>query len=324
MIPLPLAPRIIEKTGNRAVFEIEALYPGYGHTIGNGLRRVLLSSLRGAVITSFKMEGVKHEFSAMEGIQEDAIEIMLNLKQLRFRMPGEEPVVITLTAKGDKSVTARDFKIPSPAELITPDAHIATLTKKDARLEIEAVVESGLGYVPAEARTKEKVGVGTVALDASFSPVRYVNYEVDNMRVGDRTDYNTVRLTIETDGSLTPEDAFQRAALILVEQFQILTERVVAPDMPERAAKIPTREKTDTREPEPEKAAEETDTAKIKLEDLKISPRVLKVLSDAGIKTVGGIARKREETLRELDGVGDKAIQEIKKALGHLGVTLKQ
>src|SRR3989344_5264077 len=212
MISLPSQPQVVLEEQNRAIFEIEGLYPGFGQTIGNSLRRVLLSSLKGAAITSVKIEGVGHEFFTLEGEMENAVDIILNLKQARFKLNDDGPYTIELSVSGEKEVTCGDFKTPSQIEVVSPDAHIATLTSKKSKFKLEAVVESGLGYLPVEARSKEKVEVGTIALDAAFSPVQHVNYEVENMRVGDRTDYNKVRFHIETDGSLTPMEAFQKSA----------------------------------------------------------------------------------------------------------------
>lgn len=319
MISLPSKPEIVREESNRAVIEIEGLYPGYGHTIGNSMRRVLLSSLKGAAITAIKIDGAGHEFSTIEGVMEDIVDLTLNIKQLRFRLHDEGPFTITLAATGEREVTGKDFSCPSQVELMTPGIHIATLTAKKTRLSIEAVVESGLGYVPVEARTKEKVEVGTVALDAAFSPVRHVNYEVENMRVGDRTDYHRLRLIIETDGSVSPRDAFMRAAEILTDQFAALRD-----GFSERGAAAPgadTREKKEVRGQEKEKASDAT--AKMKLDDIKLSSRTLNALREAGIKTVAGLSRKRASVLGEIEGIGEKGIQEIKKALGNLGITLK-
>lgn len=319
-IPLPLTPKVVSEEGNRAVFDIEGLYPGYGHTIGNSMRRVLLSSLRGAAITSVKIEGVAHEFSTIEGVMEDAVEIILNLKQLRFRLYQEEPVMISFSVKGEREVTGKDFKLPSQVELINPDLHIATISSKKSGLNMEATVEAGMGYIPVEERTKEKVEIGVIALDAAFSPVRHVNYEVENMRVGDRTDYNRLRLTIETDGSIKPREAFLQAANILVEQFSVLIK-----EMEVGSAKIPSVEGEDMEGvSEVEKVAGgEENASKMKLDDLKLSGRTLNILKESGIKTVGGLSRKKELALRELEGMGDKGMQEIKKALGNFGITLK-
>lgn len=316
-IPLPVKTKIVLEEGNRAVFEVEGLYPGYGQTIGNSLRRVLLSSLEGAAITSVKIEGVGHEFSTIEGVMEDAVELMLNFKQMRFRLHERGPFTVTLNASGIKEVTGKDFKVPSQIEVASPDVHIATLTGRKSRLDLEAVVESGRGYLPVEARSKEKVEVGTIALDAAFSPVRHVNYEVENMRVGDRTDYNRLRLHIETDGSFTPREAFERAASILLDQFSSLTkgfaEKIVRKAV---SAKVPAAKTKAKKEP--------SSVGKTKLDTLKLSSRTLNALQEAGIKTVGALSRKKEAKLREIGGLGDKGIQEIRKTLGNFGITLTQ
>ncbi len=324
MIPLPSQPKIILEEDNRAVFEIEGLYSGYGQTIGNSLRRALLSSLKGAAITSVKIEGVGHEFSTIEGVKEDVVEILLNLKQLRFRVYEDGPFVITLSQSGEKKISGKDFKTPSQVEIVTPDVYIATLTSKKSKLVLEAVVESGLGYVPVEARAKDKdkVEIGTIALDAIFSPVRHVNYEVENMRVGDRTDYNRLRIHITTDGSLTPREAFQKAVEILIGQFEALRQEFS--ETPKRSAKGAAEAEAGASRAESPKEKEAESTLKIKLNTLKLSSRTLNILLDAGIKTVGGLARKKESALREIEGLGDKGIQEIKKALGNFGITLKQ
>jgi len=318
MIPLPSQPKVVLEEGNRAVFEIEGLYPGYGQTIGNSLRRVLLSSLKGAAITSVKIEGVGHEFSTIEGVMEDVVDLILNLKQMRFRLHEEGPFTVTLSVSGERKVTGKDFKAPSQVEIVSPDVYIATLSDPKAKLNIDAVVESGLGYVSSEARSKEKVEVGTIALDASFSPVRHVNYEVENMRVGDRTDYNRLRLDLQTDGSLTPREAFKQASEILVNQFRVLAEGFA------EAEKFITAELSKKDTPEQSMLSEADAVLKIKIDELKLSSRTMNALREAGIKTVSGLSRKKEATLREIEGLGDKGIQEIKKALGNLGITLKQ
>lgn len=329
MIPLPLKPKIVLEEQNKGIFEIEGLYPGYGQTIGNSLRRVCLSSLRGAAITSVKIEGVEHEFSTIPEVKEDVVELILNLKQVRFRLYEDGPFTISLSVKGEKEVRAKDFKTPSQVEIVTPDVYIATLTSKKASLNVEAIVESGLGYVPTEVRSKDKVEVGTIALDAAFSPVRHVNYEVENMRVGDKTDYNRVRLTIDTDGSIKPREALLQTISILKDQFGAIIDGFseIENVEVESAVKEESKEISETETDYVSGAVRETvagDTAKIKLDELKISNRTLNALREAGIKTVGGVARKREESLREIEGIGDKGIQEIKKALGNLGITLKQ
>jgi len=220
---LPKLPKIIKKGENQAVFEIENCFPGYGLTLGNALRRVLLSSLPGAAITSVRIKGVKHEFSTIPYILEDIIQIILNLKKIRFKLHSQEPTFLSLKVKGEKEVKASDIKLNSDVEIINKDAHIATLTDKKAELEADIEVDSGLGYVLAEQRTKSKLSIGSIAIDAIFSPVKRVNCEVENMRVGDKTDFNRLRVEIETDGSISPEQAFQKAAQILVDHISVFT-----------------------------------------------------------------------------------------------------
>ncbi len=224
MIPLPLKPKIIKKEKNKAIFEIEALYPGYGVTVGNSLRRVLLSSLEGAAVTQMKIKGISHEFSTMPGILEDVVNISLNLKQLRFKIFTPEPQRAILKVRGEKEVKGTDFELPSQLELINKDAHIATLTSRSAELEMEIKVEKGIGYLPREARKKEKLEIGTIPLDAIFTPVRKVTFRVENMRVGERTDFDRLFLEVETDGTVTPEDAFSQASDILWSHFNLLSQ----------------------------------------------------------------------------------------------------
>ncbi|MEK7555117.1 MAG: DNA-directed RNA polymerase subunit alpha [Patescibacteria group bacterium] len=226
--------KTISEDGNVGVFEIEGLYTGYGVTVGNALRRVLLSSLPGGAITQIKVGGVSHEFSTIPGVAEDMVEIILNLKRVRFRIHTSEPQILSLKFKGEGKVTAGDIEGNSEVEVITSDAHIATVTDKGAEFSMELTIEKGLGYVPAEARRSEKLPIGVIALDAIFSPVTKVNFDVENMRVGDRTDYNRLRITIETDGSITPSQALRKSARILQDFFTKIgaieaTEPVVIP-----------------------------------------------------------------------------------------------
>ena len=209
----------VSETDKEGVFEVDGLYSGYGLTLGNALRRVLLSSLPGAAITQIKVKGANHEFSAMEGIKEDMVEIALNLKKIRFRIHTDEPQVLNLKLKGEMEVTADDIETNSQVELITPGIHIATLTTKDVEMDMEITVEKGLGYIPVEARKSDKLPIGVIAVDALFSPVTKVNFTVENMRVGERADYNRLRLVVETDGSLTPSAALRKASNILQDHF---------------------------------------------------------------------------------------------------------
>jgi len=224
MIFLPSQPKIIEKKDNFAAFEIGSLYPGYGITIGNSLRRVLLSSLPGAAVTQVKIKGAQHEFSTIPGVKEDVISILLNLKQLRFKLHSDEPQKAELKARGIKSVKAALFNFPSQIELVNKNFHIASLTAKSADLNIEIVVEKGLGYETVESRKKEKMEIGMMAVDAVFTPVRKVSYRVENMRVGERTDFDRLFLDLETDGTITPEEAFLQAAEILISHFSLFKE----------------------------------------------------------------------------------------------------
>ncbi len=224
MIPLSQKPKVVEKKGNWALIEIEALYPGYGVTIGNAIRRVLLSSLEGAAVTQIKIKGVPHEFSTISGVAEDVITVILNVKQLRFKMTGDEPQRCTLKVKGEKEVTGKDLEVPGQIELVNPDAHIATLTAKTAKLEMELLVEKGMGYTSRDAKKKEKLEIEVIPLDAIFAPIKKVGFKVQNMRVGDRTDFDKIILEIETDGTITPEEAFAQSSGILVDHFTLFKE----------------------------------------------------------------------------------------------------
>lgn len=221
-IALPSKPKYTELGNNHGKFEIGGCYPGYGSTLGNALRRVLLSSLPGAAVRSVKIKGVSHEFSTIPGVMEDVVQIILNLKQVRFRSHSDEAVTVTLKAKGEGVVTGKDIKCPSSVEVVNPDQVIATLSDKKTELEMEIVVDRGLGYVTIESREDEEREIGEIAIDAIYTPVRRVNYEVENMRVGKRTDYDKVTLEVMTDGSISPREAFLQSVEILVSQFSVL------------------------------------------------------------------------------------------------------
>lgn len=237
-----------EKNG---VFEIDGLYRGYGVTIGNALRRVLLSSLPGAAITRFKIKGAGHEFTTLPGVVEDVVEIGLNLKKIRFVLNTKEPQTLTLKVKGEQEVTAADIKGNAEVSVANPDVKIATLTAKDAELDLEITVERGLGYVPVLAQKMGKLPIGTIALDAIFSPVRNVNFTVSNMRVGEKIDYNKVRLEVETDGTISPSRAIHKASDILLDHFKNIAD-IDIKDTDENAAE------EDRGELSEEKAAKKT------------------------------------------------------------------
>jgi DNA-directed RNA polymerase subunit alpha len=223
-ISIPQASQYKEgKEPNSGTIEIPACFPGYGTTIGNAIRRVLLSSLEGAAITSVRIKGVSHEFSAIDGVMEDVVQIILNLKQIRFRMHGEDKQIATLKVKGEGEITAADIETSSELEVVDESQYIATLTDKKSTLEIEFTISKGIGYVPSGQHPAEERDINSIVIDAVYTPVKRVNYNVENMRVGKRTDYEKVTLEIITDGSITPQDAFDRSVDILVEQFSALS-----------------------------------------------------------------------------------------------------
>ncbi len=238
MIQLPEEVKVIRKDGNKAVFEIAPLLPGYGATVANPLRRVLLSSLEGAAITSVKIKGVDHEFSSITGVLEDVIQIILNIKKIRVRSFSNDPVVLTLDTKGERTVTAGDIKLTADVELVNPEQHIATITDKKTELYMELTIERGKGYVPVEERQKEKLPIGVIAIDAIFSPVKMVNFTVEDIRVGQRIDFNKIIMEVETDGSLSPEAALKNAADILIDHFKVVAEiKVQEPEKPAKRSK---------------------------------------------------------------------------------------
>ncbi len=228
---------MLSKEGNKATFEIGPLMPGYGATIANPLRRVLLSSLEGSAITSIKIKGVEHEFTTIPGVLEDVIEVILNVKNIRFRLHSEGPVKLTLHVTGEKEVTAKDIKVTSDVELINEDQHIATLTDKKAELDMEFELERGVGYISIEQRRKDKLAIGVIAIDALFSPVKMVNFTVENVRVGQRIDYNKVVMEVETDGSISPEAAVKRSSEILIDNFKVISEVEVSEKTETKKAK---------------------------------------------------------------------------------------
>jgi DNA-directed RNA polymerase subunit alpha len=315
-IHLPSKPRVISEDAETGVFEIEGLYPGYGHTLGNSLRRIILSSLPGVAITSVKIAGVNHEFSVLDGVKEDVITILLNLKKVRMRFTTDEPQTMTLKIKGEKVVTASDLEVPGQVEILNPDQVIATLTSKNASLEMDIKAEKGLGFMAKEMVEKNRVDIGTIALDAIFTPIRRASYEVENMRVGDRTDFNKLRINIETDGTVSATAALTTAIEIMISQLKSIVgfkeeEEVALEKEVQRAPAAAARSEVDP------------EVLKTRVDTLDIGARTLNALADANIRTVGGLARKKEKDLLEIEGLGSKGIQEIRKALGEFGITLK-
>jgi len=299
MISLPEKPKVTDKEDNWARLEVEALSPGYGVTIGNSLRRVLLSSLPGAACTEARLEGAQHEFSTIEGVLEDAVAVSLNLKQIKFKLHGDEPQTVSLSVEGEQDVTAGDLETPTQVDVINEDAPIATLTDDDASLEMELVIEKGLGYVTAEEHKDEKAEAGVIPLDAIFTPIEKVSYDVEDMRVGESTDYNRLILEIETDGSITPEEAFIQACEILSDHFTELGEGLE------------------------EQKEEKEEALETEVEELDISTRTQNILEDNNIKTVAGLVRRKEDTIADLEGMGNKSLKEIKEALKQRNLELK-
>ncbi|HEY4500169.1 MAG TPA: DNA-directed RNA polymerase subunit alpha [Candidatus Paceibacterota bacterium] len=316
-IVLPSKPKIVLEKDFLGVYEIDGLYPGYGHTLGNSLRRIILSSLPGTAITHVKIAGVNHEFSTMSGVKEDVITIILNLKHLRIKMTTDETQTLSIKVKGLKEISAGDIKTVGQVEIINPELHIASLTDKDAELDIEMTVSRGLGYVSKDVLQKERVDIGVIALDATFTPIRRVNYEVENMRIGDRTDFNRLKITIETNGTITPHEALEKAITTMISQL-----KAIVGFKEEEPVEIKTKEKTETPANVPKKELD-TEFLKTRIETLGLSQRTSNALANANIRTVGGLVRKKEADIENIDGLGPKGIQEIKKALSEFGITLK-
>ncbi|OGG57359.1 DNA-directed RNA polymerase subunit alpha [Candidatus Kaiserbacteria bacterium RIFCSPHIGHO2_01_FULL_55_17] len=316
-IALPSKPHAVSETERSGTYEIDGLYPGYGYTLGNSLRRIILSSLQGAAITHVKIPSVSHEFSTIEGVKEDVVTILLNIRKIRLKISTDEPQTITLSVKGPRVVTAADLKVPGQVEILNPESVIADITGKST-LEIEMHAERGLGYVPKEVHQKERVEVGTIALDAIFSPIRRVNYEVENMRVGDRTDFNRLRILIETDGALTPREALERAIETMIHQL-----KAIVGFKEEDVTELTTPQDTAHGERQ-EKFTLDSEMLKTRITELNLPQRVEAALDNASIRTVGGLVRKREDDLLAIEGLGQKGLQEIKRALSNLGLTLRQ
>lgn len=297
-IIMPSKPRVVLEDGNKGVFEIDGLYPGYGHTLGNSLRRIILSSLPGASVTSIKIDGVTHEFQTMDGIKEDVILIILNLKKTRFKMASDEPQTVSLSIKGPKEVTAKDIKTGGQVEILNPELYIAEVTGK-VNLNIEMKIEKGLGFISKEVMQKEKVDIGTIAVDAIFTPIRRVAYEVENMRVGDKTNHNRLRISIETDGTLTAREALSRSIEIMIMQLKAIVD---FKEPEEEEVKKPAKSE-DKDDKEEKKGDDFTDVLKTRTDGLGLSTRTLNALTTANIRTLGGLARKKREDLLEVEGI---------------------
>ena len=288
---------------NKGRFVVEPLYSGYGMTLGNSLRRVLLSSLGGAAVTAVKIDKVAHEFSTIKGVREDVVEIILNLKKLRFRVFSDEPQFLILAKTGKGSVTAGDIKTTSEVEVVNPEQIIATIDDDKAKIGMEIKVEKGRGYVPVEEREDERLEVGMIAVDALYSPVTRVRYNVENTRVGRATDLDRLVLEVETDGTIAPSEALSRAAEILVEHFSAVAGKDVVAVTASEAGE----------------ESSDTNASKIMVEEINLTPRTTNALLNNDIKSVQDLLRLGADELRDLKGFGAKAFDEVKEKMAELG-----
>jgi DNA-directed RNA polymerase subunit alpha len=305
-------PRIVheEMDERRGVFVIEPLDRGFGHTFGNSLRRVLLSSLEGAAVTAVKIEGVAHEFTTLPGVREDVTDIILNLKSLIVRLHGASPEIeVYIAKKGPAVVTAADIEAPADLEILNPELEIANLDAK-GKLEMALTIGRGRGYVPAELNRGPDTAIGVIPIDSIFSPVRRVAYEVEAARVGQRTDYDKLVLDVTTDGSIDPREAIRKAAEILIRQLAIFTDL----DRIEGLAEVA------------EAAAEAPVTHGMEnfpIEELELGVRSYNCLKRVGIETIGDLTSKSESELVAIPNFGRKSIEEVRAALAQHGLTLK-
>ena len=288
-------------------FTAEPLERGFGITVGNSLRRILLSSLQGAAITSVKIDGVLHEFSTIPGVKEDATEILLNLKEVRLKLHTEGAKTIRIKADGPKEVKAGDIITGEAVEILNPDHHIATLSR-DAKLSVEMTIKTGRGYVPAERNKEENQPIGAMAIDSIFSPIKKVNYTVTNARVGQITDYDKLNLEVWTDGSIAPEEAVAHAAKILKEQLVIF----ITFEEEEEAE--------GTKEPEDNQVLNENLFRSV--DELELSVRSANCLKHANIKYIGDLVQKTEAEILATKNFGRKSLNEIKEILTDMGLSL--
>lgn len=308
-IILPKPPVLVKEVSPaQATYAIDPLNPGYGVTIANSLRRVMLSSLEGVAVTRYNIKGVSHEFTTIPNVLEDVIDITLNIKALRFNAVIDSPTLLTLKAQGAKVVTGADIKLPGGVTIVNPETPILTLTSKDAKVEIELMIENGVGF----RKDTEQAGqaeVGLIAVDSIFTPVVRVSYDVEDTRVGDKTNYNRVVFNITTDGSISPLDVIQKSAAILVEQFSVL-----AGDSLETLTKEEIVEETP--------ASSELETSSIKIESLDLPQRTIKALNTLGVKNVAQLAQFTKADLANIKGLSAASIKKIVEQIAQYDITL--
>ncbi len=307
MIHTPGIVNVTDHSAKSGTFTVEPLHTGYGMTLGNSLRRVLLSSIAGAAVTSFKVEGATHEFTTLPGVKEDVVDIMLNLKGVRFRVFGGEAQTLRIVKKGKDVVTAKDIQVNADVEIVNPDHIIAHLDDAKANFVMDIIVETGRGYRTIEEGAIRK-GSDTIAVDAVFSPVLRVRYKVENTRVGQMTDLDKLLITIDTDGSITPREAFEEASAILVNQYTALAGQTRV----EAATPIP-HASTGTGD-----EGEEPPELMTPIEDLNLSARTTNALINNEIHTLKDLFSLSDTELRELKGFGSKALDEVKDKLAEL------
>jgi DNA-directed RNA polymerase subunit alpha len=286
---------VSKNSDRQATFVIEPLMSGFGQTIGNALRRVLLSQLTGAAVTRVRIDGVSHEFSTLPGVKEDVVQLLLSLKQVRFKVTSAEPQTVTLEAKGPATITAGDFKVPSTVEVSNPDLVIATLSDAKAKLSLELTVEQGQGYHPAP---QENLPIGVIGLDAKFSPVTRVNYTVEATRVGQATNLDKLTMEVTTDGSVSPDEALSQANMVLIEAFSSIDGQGTKIEVGSSAPK-----------------SHDGMNDGLSLEELGIPTRVLNSLKKAGIETVGDMRSKDREELLAIKNLGEKSLDEVLKKI---------
>lgn len=314
IIHTPGLVKVDDHSTTSASFVIEPLHSGYGMTLGNSLRRVLLSSISGAAVTAFKIEGVTHEFTAVPGVKEDVVDIMLNLKGVRFRVYGGESQTLRLVKQGKGAVTAKDIQTNADVEIVNPDHVIATIDDAKAKLVIDLTVEVGRGYRTIEEGAAKKAS-DMIALDAIFSPVLRVRYKVENTRVGQATDLDRLLLTVDTDGSITPQDAFEEAAAVLVNQYTALAGKTRI------AAAEPASESTGSQDSEygaGDMLGDEPTALSTSIDDLNLSARTTNALINNDIHTIRDLFALNDTELRDLKGFGSKALDEVKEKLAEL------
>lgn len=322
-IVLPNKLKVVSEDEGNGVYEIEGLYPGYGHTLGNSLRRIILSSLPGVSIIAVRIKGADHEFDTLDGVKEDVLSILLNLKKVRFAMHTDGESKISLKVKGKKSVTAADFETVGGIEVVTPDQYIAEVTDAKSDLEIELTLAKGIGFVSKEEFATDKPEIGLMFVDAIFSPIRKVNYEVENMRVGDRTDYNKLVINLQTDGSISAKEALEGALEIMINQFRAVLDLKQSQEKIQEAA-FEIEEDNVVRVVEDEVDEDErVELLKTRVDTLDFSSRTEKALSAASIRTLGGVVQKTSDDLLALDGFGQKSLEEIKETLATFKLKLK-